>query len=355
MTKEQLIQFLLNKPGYLKEGYKRLARKLSVDSSVAKEALREARKIIGLKSNDRMKLKSVWQTAGGDWRYSYRLDDKSSDELAEFKEELIGAIKGLAPTVKKHPTKRILKDLCLLELSLPDMHFGKIDGLTIAEQADLFVEAVGDLLGKVAGYNVERIIIPIGNDVFNSEGMRQTTTKGTPQRDNEDWRKIYAMGWKAVAAAILTASEYIPVDVVIVPGNHDFERTYYLGETLAAYFNNNENVTVYNDGECRFYYKYGKTLLGYTHGDKEKPYELPLIMATERPLEFSQTTHRSWRLGHLHKHMKDEFRGVEVEFLPALCGDDEWHRQMGYATPRRATATIWNKKGGKDATLILNR
>jgi hypothetical protein len=38
-------------------------------------------------------------------------------------------------------------------------------------------------------------------------------------------------------------------------------------------------------------FQYGKNLIGTTHGDGAKHQDLPLLMATEFPLEWSQTKH----------------------------------------------------------------
>lgn len=357
MIKQEIIKFLLEKPGYLKEGSTRLSRKLGITKEEALEATREARSILNLKSNKNLEVKSMWQTAGGEWRFSYKgTVGNSVEEITDLKEELVSELKSLSK--KSRILYKAIKDgeeKVALEISVPDFHFGKIDGRTLEQQAEEFIASVITLAGKAKGYNVNKIILPIGNDIFNSEGMRKTTTKGTPQNDNEDWRNIYRIGWTSVVSAIKELSEIAPVDILVIPGNHDYEVCFHLGETLSAFFHSDQNVRVYNPGEQRYYYRYGKNLLGYTHGNNEKVADLPLIMATERPVDFSECPFRSWRLGHIHKHVKDEFRGVEVEFLPSLCGHDEWHRQQGYQHERKAIATIWNFKGGKDGTLILNK
>ena len=75
------------------------------------------------------------------------------------------------------------------------------------------------------------------------------------------------------------------------------------------------------------YYEYGQNMLMFTHGDKEKPADMPLIMATEQPrclLELSTAS----SCGHLHKEMVNEYRGIKVRFLPSICPNDEWHKQM---------------------------
>ena len=37
-------------------------------------------------------------------------------------------------------------------------------------------------------------------------------------------------------------AQFAPVDVVVVQGNHDFERMFYVGEVLDAMYHKNKNV-----------------------------------------------------------------------------------------------------------------
>lgn len=360
MTEARLIDFLLNRRGYLKEGAARLSRKLNIDEDICREALREARLIVNQEeesSNSNLVLKARWQNAGGEWLESYKAvsDEDTTKELKELKASLISDLKSLAKADKKVNEVEDIATSYALEVNLPDFHFGKLDGSSIEEQASLYVNSIKEIINKTSSYSISRIILPIGNDVLNSEGMRKSTTRGTPQEDNADWKDTFRVAWLSIVESINLLVEIAPVQVVTVLGNHDFERSFYLGELLSALYSLNENVDVINNGEERNYIVFGKNLLGYTHGDKIKPQDLPLIMATEVPVEFAGSAARSWRLGHLHKHMQDEYRGIEVEFLPALCGSDEWHKAMGYHSDRKAMAYLWDYEGGKAGFVQINK
>jgi len=76
----------------------------------------------------------------------------------------------------------------LLEISLFDMHFGKMAwseetgedfDLKIAEKR--FKDAVTNLLTKIDHKSVEKILFPIGNDLVNVDNKNNTTTAGTPR------------------------------------------------------------------------------------------------------------------------------------------------------------------------------
>jgi hypothetical protein len=60
-------------------------------------------------------------------------------------------------------------------------------------------------------------------------------------------------------------------------------------------------------------FQYGKNLIGTTHGDGAKHQDLPLLMATEFPLEWSQTKHRYVYTHHVHHKTSKDYIGVTVE------------------------------------------
>ena len=302
-----------------------------------------------------------WQLPSGEWRESITFENKEnnkSEEFEVFKEKFLEEIKkeskkeGLKDTYKFASKKKA--NAVAVEISLPDFHLGKMTGETIDQQVTLYLETVAELVNKVINHNIEKFILPIGNDLVNSEGKRASTTKGTPQQDNADWMDTFVLGWKMVVGAVEFLKQIAPVEIIVVSGNHAWEREFYIGEVISAFYSNSSIVTVNNSKHPRKYTVYGKNLIGFTHGDCEKAFELPLIMATEVPIEFSQTKFREWHTGHIHKHMVDEFRGIAVKFLPAICGEDAWHKMMGYSAMRKAQAYIYNKETGPEGYIQVN-
>ena len=148
-------------------------------------------------------------------------------------------------------------------------------------------------------------------------------------------------------------SKFYPVDVIVVQGNHDWERSFYLGDALECWYENSERVTINNKANPRKYYKYGKCAIGYTHGNNEKVLDLPLIMASENPNLWASTKYREWHLGHLH-HKKEikfistqENKGATIRFMRSLSGTDAWHNQKGYVGGiKGAEGFIWHKEDG---------
>ena len=375
MTKDEIKAFLQDKPGYLKEGATRLSEKLDCSVETCRHALKEAR--LDAKGNDwdidninsseisdfkqflkdneieETDVKSVkfWQNMQGDHRFSVVV--KGEDDLmAKAKIEIVELLESYSPKVEADYKQ--VQDAVVYEISLPDIHYGKYTGQTLDEAEEEYMNAIKELLVKAQGLNIERILLPIGNDGMNSEGYSRATTKGTPQQDSAEWQETFVGYCNLMVRAINYLAQSAPVDVVVVQGNHDYERMFYAGEFLRAFFLNDERVIIDNGYDSRKYYKYGVNLIMFTHGDKEKPAEMPLIMATEQPLLFAQTKFREVHCGHMHKEMVNEYRGIKVRFIPSICANDAWHKMMGYSAKRTGQAHIWSKERGYEGYLQTN-
>jgi hypothetical protein len=251
---------------------------------------------------------------------------------------------------------------CLYEISIPDIHFGKMAwGEETGEDYDLkiackrFNDAISELLTRINLEKVDRILFPIGNDMINIDNNNNTTTAGTPQSVDGRFPKIIKVVKNLLIENITKLATIAPVDVLVVPGNHDNSTMFLLGEILEAYFNNTEKVTVFNSPKPRKYYRYGVNGFQYTHGNDEKHQELGLIFATEEPLLWASTKFRVCKLGHLHKTKKthwvstDEHQGFQVEILPSLSGTDKWHMTKGYMSNKAAKSFLYHKEKGKIA------
>jgi hypothetical protein len=162
--------------------------------------------------------------------------------------------------------------------------------------------------------------------------------------------------------AIDSLSQIAPVDVVIVKGNHDAERSFYLGDSLYCWYDKNKNVNINNSPKSRKYYKWGINLIGFTHCQDEKPSSLPMLMANERSQDFADTKIHEWHCGHIHTSKKIEFKsmdeidGVMIRFISSMSGADAWHYSKGFVANRRTgEAFLWDYENGEYAHFPTNR
>tara|TARA_R110002074_G_scaffold207982_1_gene376543 strand:- start:771 stop:1940 length:1170 start_codon:yes stop_codon:yes gene_type:complete len=379
MTKNEIIKKLQEKKGYLKKGVEWLAKKWDVDPELVQECkktvssaeciqermnndneneLQGSTKYLDhLKENGltQADVKSVkfWQNMMGEQRFSI-VTHNAWHEMPNMKDDLLDYIKNHSHKVPKVSYKKTKDPICY-EISLPDIHYGKITDEPMDTIEKHYIKAIMDLHKKADGLEIERFLLPVGNDGLNSEGMSRATTKGTPQQDNMRWRESFRGYWHLVTKAIDYLAQFAPVDVIVVQGNHDFERMFYAGEVLDAIYKNNKNVTIDNGLDSRKYYEYGINMIMFTHGDKEKTQELPLLIATEQPAMWSRAKVREVHCGHRHKEMLNEYMGTKVRFIPSICSNDAWHKTQGYVgTLRCGQAYIWNKTRGLEGFLQTN-
>lgn len=260
----------------------------------------------------------------------------------------------------------------LLEINIFDLHLGKLcwsdevnNNYDIKIASQRFQYALKTLLSRASSCQFERIVFPVGNDFFNSDNHLGTTTLGTRQDEDTRWQKTYKAGVQLLVEGIDYMRQFAPVDIIIVPGNHDFTKSFYLGETLSAWYHNDPNVKVNNSANARKYYEYGKVLLGFTHGDREKIEALRSLMAYEAKEAWARTTYKEFHLGHQHrklsvKHavksdMLHEELGIVVRSMSSLAGTDAWHHNHGYVGPiRAAEAFLWNKEQGLIGNFNVN-
>lgn len=279
--------------------------------------------------------------------------------MRDIKAEIIEEMKNYAP--KYQPiTYTEKKEGCLLEAAIFDAHLGKHtwweetgENNDIKIISKLYLQAVQGIIVKAQGYEIDKILFPIGNDFFNVDNKDETTARGTRQQEDTRWKKTFKKGRQLIVRAIDMLSQIAPVKVIVIPGNHDVERSFYLGEAIECWYHDNPNVEVDNGANSRKYFVYGQNLIGFTHGYSEKIPDLRSIMPLEQKEAWAKTKYREWHLGDQHRKLEwfskgtEEELGIVVRRLRSLTTADQWHHEKGFiGQVRAAEAFIWSKTNG---------
>jgi hypothetical protein len=281
----------------------------------------------------------------------------------EFAQELLQAFKTEAPApapVKYSPPRQGMLEIALYDSHIEKLCWGKEGGRDSNHEIakKVFCNGLEDLLAKSAGYKPELILFPVGNDFFHTDILGRTTTAGTCVDSSIGWKQAFVEGWQLLAKAIERLRLIAPVRVVVVNGNHDLQSSFHLGEVLTAWFRQTDGVTVDNSPTQRKYVVFHKCLLGLTHGSEEKLSNLPMLMATERPVDWanSSAAAREIHIGHWH-HQKSlnivpavDVSGVLVRVIPSLTPLDAWHASKGYCSKQAAEAFFWDGEYGVTAS-----
>lgn len=240
----------------------------------------------------------------------------------------------------------------MLEVPVVDLHLGKLSWKPeVGENYDYkiadkrFMRVINDVAGRAKG-EYEKVLIPIGNDFFNFDTITGTTAKGTPQDNDLRWQKLFVKGVQMLIRGIDVFSTIAPVEVLLVPGNHDKMTSFYAIEYLSAWYKDNPNVTVNTSPAVRKYIEFGKCLIGYTHGDKERT-RLAGNMQVEAAEAWGRTKYREWHAAHFHSEKVKEEHGVILRNLSSVTGTDCWHYESGYVGAiAKNQSFVWDKHKG---------
>ncbi len=279
---------------------------------------------------------------------------KSEDYSAEDFEEFLTTYKSTysPPSVIKWDGLKSNKDI---EVSVSDFHLAKRyvtqKNRAIEKRAEKFFEIVEKLVERCAFiYNLDTIVFPISNDFFHTDTYFNTSTKGTPQDVIAEYDKEYEVGFDLLVKCIIfLKSRCKKLKVVLVQGNHDRTKSYYLAHGLNAYFKDADDIEFIRDSAPTKGIKIGNTFIGYHHGNC-KIDELPLVFATNPKYckDFGESKFREVHTGDKHHYMAKEVKGVRIQQMPSMSGDDRWHRDQNYVhNIRAALVLVYDREKGK--------
>ena len=242
-----------------------------------------------------------------------------------------------------------------VEISIADFHLGKktLEGETIADKESHFLHTVESLIRKADScFTINKIVFPISNDFFHTDNYQNSTTNGTPQDVLMGFDSEYELGFDLLVTAIDTLREYCnELEVILVQGNHDRTKSFYLAHALDVYFTNDKRIKFNREHGPTKFTVLGNTFIGYHHGNC-KIDELPLLFATNRDSSesFGCSTYREVHTGDKHHYMAKEIKGVRIQQMPSLSGTDRWHLDNNYVNNIRAgLALVYHPVNGKIA------
>lgn len=246
------------------------------------------------------------------------------------------------------------KETVDIELSLSDFHLAKriVNGdNSIENRKATYINVLVDLLGKVVrNYNIRTVVFPISNDFFHTDNYQNQTTNGTPQDVIAEYGEEYEHGFDLLVRAIEILYKHCEnVEVLLVQGNHDKTKSFYLAHALQVYFKNAAGIGFdRRDSEVKATVL-GNTFIGYHHGNC-KLEDLPLLFATHPQYSsaFGNATYREVHTGDKHHYMAKEVKGVRIQQMPSLSGADRWHRDNNFVhSIRAALVLIYDHQHGK--------
>lgn len=247
---------------------------------------------------------------------------------------------------------------CLYVLNIQDLHCAKLSwsvetggadwDIRIAER--VFRDTVDELVAKTPAGRVEEILVIIGSDMLQVDNDRSETSKGTYVDSDTRLPKAFDVASKMLTDVIEKLAARFKVRCIVFGGNHDYVSSFFLGRYIEAWFRTHPNVAIDAAPRSRKYYGYGKTLIGFDHGDETKLKDLPLILMRENQDTISQYLYQEVLCGHFHHESSQDTKGVVVRVAPALCSEDAWHSRKGLiGSVRRSQGLLYHREHGLEA------
>ena len=317
----------------------------------------------GIEKKDVVSVKH-WQSANGAFRFSI----VTKEDLKVDEGEVLNNIKDLIETHSPYypEIKRDKNANHLLVINPADIHIGKYangmetgDGYNVETACMRVLEGLEGLIAKAKGFDVERVLFCVGNDILHIDNVYNTTTKGTRQDVDGKWWEHFEVALALYVKCVEILREVAPVDIIHSMSNHDYQSGFHLAHALKSWFRNEKEISFDIGVSHRKYYQYGKNLIGLEHGDGAKMDKLPLLMAQEKPRMWSETIYRYWYLHHIHHKVKHkwldtkDFIGVTVEYMRSPSGTDSWHSRKGFCgVPKAVEGFLHEKHNGQVARLV---
>jgi len=284
----------------------------------------------------------------------------------DIKEDIGNLVRGI-PRSKPFPVLDSDNEGFLLEIAAYDLHLNKLgvkgDEYSLEIAKNRLFSAIDNLVARSSGFNIDKILFTIGNDFFNSDGDKpfMSTTKGTPQLGQVDSYTAYRYGRQLIMEAINVLSQFAPVHVNVIPGNHDEVSMLHLGDALEMYYDGDEYVTVDNTRPLMKGFVYGNSLIVCDHGDKTKAKDLGTIIPVRFRDVWSDVKYVEVHRGHFHGvktisvGQTEEVAGMIVRHLSSMSATDQWHDEKNYiGNIKRAHAFVWSKTNGMQCEYFYN-
>lgn len=214
---------------------------------------------------------------------------------------------------------------------------------------------VFDRLVKTTPSCKEAVIVNLG-DYFHRDNVAGVTERSKHVLDTDgNYLMMVDTGIKIMIQMIKSAIEHHEkVKVITIIGNHDDTGAMFLQAALKHMFIDEPRVEIECTSSVFQYFKHGKCFFGVHHGHTCKADKLPLVMASDRPKEWGESTFRYWLTGHIHHDSLKEYSGCKVESFRTLAAKDNYAYSHGYRSGQDSKALVIHKDHGEIERHTIN-
>jgi len=349
-----------------------IADKLKADAGNTRKAMRALRARAGKKDRSEhigktaegfaIKKTSTNYNKDGEINQQWVIAHQDSERQAELMKEYISGLAKSIPPAK--PIKRISKKLkknIMPSIFIGDAHIGMQAYASETRHSDFNIDIACAQLRDAFDYLIDTaepaetgLLVDVG-DLLHPNGRMAQTLKGTPlDTDGTYYMMMESAGHVMRYAIDKMLTKFGRVLVVVTPGNHNTDPAIGLQIALKFCYHKEPRVTILKNESFYNYIEYGNWLLGFCHGDKQKPESLVANMARDMASAWGRTTHRMWCTGHYHKETVRTFPGCKHKVFGALPPPDSWHAGEGYMGDGEMEMITFRKEGGLHSSHVYN-
>jgi hypothetical protein len=293
---------------------------------------------------DKYKISNYWTKQKSNGKFTSSVfatlrqpKDYTPEDFAKFLENYVPSKVTIVHELDIEEADRKMVDI---EISIADFHLAKktLEGEDIETKKEQYMAVLSDLVSNVMrNFKIGKVVFPISNDFFHTDNYQNQTTAGTPQDVLTGYDHEYEEGFDLLVEAIsYLAAVCESLEVILVQGNHDRTKSFYLAHALEIYFQRNARVSFQREHSTTKCVMLGNTFIGYHHGNCKLD-ELPLLFATgKNSFDFGGAKYREVHTGDKHHYMAKEVKGVRIQQMPSLSGTDRWHADNNYVNNIRA-------------------
>lgn len=238
----------------------------------------------------------------------------------------------------------IARDLLTL-YPIPDLHVGMFswgketgESYDVQEACRVATESITTLVSQ-SQLTKHAVLLLLGDFFHANDAKLVTPAHGNKLDVDGRWQKVFKAGVMLTLDLVrIVAARHPDVEVVVLPGNHDPDSAMSLSVALEVYFSNQKRIHVWGKPSIAWYRKFGKVLMGSTHGHTMNVQAMANMMAADMHREWGDADFCYMYCGHIHQPRVQEVGRVRVEFFASPAAKDAYAHVNGFRNTRSLSA-----------------
>lgn len=195
----------------------------------------------------------------------------------------------------------------------------------------------------------------LGGDFLHYDSLDAKTPASGHYLDSDSrYAKLVYVAIRSVRRAVSRMLEkHQVIDIKVISGNHDESGMVWLRAALAAFYEDENRITVDVSPAAMLMTTFGSTLIGYTHGHQMRKAETRLtVMATDFRKLFGNSEYVYTHSGHWHSQKITETNLGIDEVHGQLGAPDAYSANGGWRSMRQAAVIVYHKRFGEVGRFI---